>query len=140
MLLSIMVRNYQGELEATRYGPLDSDTYAHLLTWLLLLAAALTFPPKFEDPFTVPAESFEQDLAVNVSSAYVALRRAVQGFQTVKARSPEDKNEVPFVFIATGNVTPFQPSPVAMTLGSGKAALAYLISVGAEAYKAAGFR
>ena len=88
----------------------------------------------------MPAESFEQDLAVNVSSAYVALRRAVQGFQAVKAKSPEDKNEVPFVFIATGNVTPFQPSPVAMTLGSGKAALAYLISVGAEAYKAAGFR
>ena len=43
------------------------------------------------------------------------------------------------VFIATGNVTPFRPNPIAITLGSGKAALAYLVRVAVEAYDAAGF-
>lgn len=103
-------------------------------------AAALTFPPKPDDPFTVSAESFEQDLAVNVSSAYTALQHAVRGFQALKAKSTEGKDEVAKVFIATGNVTPFQPNPIAMTLGSGKAALTYLLSIATEAYRGAGYR
>lgn len=104
------------------------------------LAAAFTMPPDANDPFGVPTASFEQDLVVNASSAYAGLYHATQGFLTLKAKSKDDSGASPYVYIATGNVTPFQPNPVAVTLGSGKAALAYLISVGALAYNAAGYR
>ncbi|KAH7016017.1 uncharacterized protein B0I36DRAFT_254748 [Microdochium trichocladiopsis] len=103
-------------------------------------AAAFTMPPDANDPFQVPTASFEQDLAVNASSAYAGLLHATRGFLSSKAKSTEDNDALPYVYIATGNVTPFQPNPVAVTLGSGKATLAYLISVGAQAYKAAGYR
>ncbi|SPO07020.1 uncharacterized protein DNG_09714 [Cephalotrichum gorgonifer] len=102
-------------------------------------AAAFTPPSDANDPFRVPTASFENDLTVNVSGAYTALHHATQGFQSLKAQSAEG-NVPPFVFIATGNVTPFTPLPIAVTLGTGKAALAYLISAGAVAYKEAGFR
>ncbi|KFY86059.1 hypothetical protein V498_07609 [Pseudogymnoascus sp. VKM F-4517 (FW-2822)] len=103
-------------------------------------AAAFTMPPDANDPFGVPTASFEQDLVVNASSAYAGLYHATQGFLALKAKSKDDSGASPYVYIATGNVTPFQPNPVAVTLGSGKAALAYLISVGALAYNAAGYR
>ena len=69
-----------------------------------------------------------------MSSAYAALASATRGFKALKARRSTDNGSLPCVFIATGNVTPFQPNPIATTLGSGKAALAYLLSVGDAAY------
>ncbi|OCL07915.1 hypothetical protein AOQ84DRAFT_389200 [Glonium stellatum] len=103
-------------------------------------AAAFTMPPEADDPFHVPPTSFEQDLAINASSAYAGLFHATLGFLVLKTKSKEENDAMPYVYIATGNVTPFQPNPVAVTLGSGKATLAYLISVGAQAYKAVGYR
>lgn len=97
-------------------------------------------PPEADDPFHVPPTSFEQDLAINASSAYAGLFHATLGFLVLKTKSKEENDAMPYVYIATGNVTPFQPNPVAVTLGSGKATLAYLISVGAQAYKAVGYR
>lgn len=96
-------------------------------------------PTDYNDPFSVSTKAYEDDLAVNVSSGYAGLHRAVHGFQVLKANS-KDGGPPPCVYIATGNVTPFMQLPVAVTLGSGKSALAYLISIGAVAYKAAGFR
>lgn len=96
-------------------------------------------PPDVNDPFGVPTDAYQKDLNVNASSAYVGLHRAVHGFQALKTEA-EDGDVPPCVYIATGNVTPFTPAPVAVTLGSGKATLAYLISIGAVAYEAAGFR
>jgi hypothetical protein len=101
-------------------------------------AAAFTMPPDANDPFGVPTASFEQDLVVNALSAYAGLYYATRGFLALKSK--DDNGASPYVYIATGNVTPFQSNPVAVTLGSGKAALAHLISVGTLAYNAAGYR
>ncbi|KAM5355156.1 hypothetical protein ACJ41O_001802 [Fusarium nematophilum] len=98
-------------------------------------AAAVTFPEK-DDPFSVPPESFDQDMVVNASGAYAALYHTTRGFQKLK----EQPSGLPTVFIATGNVTPFQPNPLATTLGSGKAALAHLLAIGEKAYSGAGYR
>lgn len=103
-------------------------------------AAALSFPPDVSDPFSIAPGDFERDLAVNVSGAYIALHHATRGFRALEIEENEGRDDFPKLFIATGNVTPFQPSPTATTLGSGKAALAYLISVGAMAYPAVGYR
>ncbi|KAK4244964.1 epimerase/ hydratase [Corynascus novoguineensis] len=94
-------------------------------------AAALTFPPE-NDPFGVEPAAFTRDLAVNVDGAYAALHHAT--------RLARRHSVSPLVFIATGNVTPFQPHPLAVTLGSGKSALAHLISLGTAAYDAKEFR
>lgn len=91
--------------------------------------------PPDNEPFAIPVATFEQDLAVNMSSAYAALASATRGFKALKAQRTAKGASLPCVFIATGNVTPFQPNSIATTLGSGKAALAYLLSVGDMAYK-----
>lgn len=96
-------------------------------------AAALTFPSNFEDPFGVSPEAFVKDLGVNVSGVYFALNETVKGFKQLAA-------EIPKAFIATGNVLPFFVSPVGVTLGTGKAALTHLISIGATAYRESKFR
>ena len=100
-------------------------------------AATVTFPSDANDPFGVSPVDFEGDLPLNVTGAYTALHRASRGFLALKE---EGKDFVPLVFIATGNVTPFQPRRLAVTLGSGKAALAYLIELGEKAYETSGFR
>lgn len=104
---------------------------------LWLIAAALTFPSDVGDPFMIRPSDFEQNLAVNVSGAYAALHYSTRGFLALKETGSD---ELPKVFIETGNVTPFQPNAAAITLGSGKAALAYLVQVGAETYADHGFR
>lgn len=97
------------------------------------LAAALTFPSE-NDPFGVAPADFTRDLTINASAAYATIHHA-----TRLARQSQDKTS-PLVFIATGNVTPFQPKPLAVTLGSGKSALAHLISIGSLAYDSKEFR
>jgi len=87
------------------------------------------------NPFALSNEDFLKDLHVNLVGAYATLRETVQGFHSVGPSSAE-----PRVFIATGNVVPFQPHPAAITLGSGKAALAHLIEVGLQAYGEKGYR
>ena len=75
------------------------------------------------------------DLHVNLIGAYASLRETVSGFNTL---GPSFTG--PRVFIATGNVTPFQPFPMAVTLGTGKAALAHLIEIGIRGYGEKGYR
>lgn len=74
-----------------------------------------------------------KDIGVNASGAYAALSEAVKGFKKLDA-------EIPKAFIATGNVLPFQPVPLGVTLGTGKAALAHLLHIGAIAYSKSKFK
>jgi hypothetical protein len=101
----------------------------------LIIAANLIFPADADDPFAISPEAFESGLGVNVTGGYAALHHATRGFKQLR----EAGSNVPLAFIATGNVTPFQPTPVAMTLSSGKAALANLIDVASLAYKATNY-
>lgn len=90
-------------------------------------AANLTFPSKLDDPFAVSPEAFVKDLNVNVVGAYTALSEAVKGFKKLDTKTPR-------AFIATGNVLPFNPMALGVTLGTGKSALAHLINIGAITY------
>jgi len=90
-------------------------------------AATLTMPSNFEDPFAISPDAFVKDLGVNTIGAYAVLNQAVKGFNTLDAGAP-------IAFIATGNVLPFKPLAVGVTLGTGKAALVHLINIGAITY------
>ena len=95
-------------------------------------AAALTFAP-MDDPFSLTPEQYVSTLNVNLIGAYSALHHTVAAFK-------ECDKSLPKVFIATGNVVPWQPHPPATTLGSGKAGLVYLIQDGNIGYGKQGFR
>jgi hypothetical protein len=83
-------------------------------------------------PTTAPLTGFQQDLAVNTTSAYAAAQAAVTGF----ARLPDT---VPKTFIFTGNKGAATICPSVFTLGLTKAATWYLIQVLAAAYKDKGY-
>lgn len=72
---------------------------------------------------------------MNLFGAYAAMGEAVRGFESLV-----DEEAVPKVFIATGNVLPFQPSGSGISLGAGKAGLVYLIEAAVKAYGARGYR
>ena len=97
-------------------------------------AANLTFPSEATDPFgSVTSQAFKDDTAVNVTGAFVSMQESLKGFKSLSA-------EIPKVFIATGNVLPFFPSPIGFTLGAGKASLIHLINVGVQVYSSQNFR
>jgi len=96
-------------------------------------AAGLTFPSDFTDPFSVGAEAFAKDTAVNAVGSFAALQQFVTLSKELDASQPK-------VFIATGNVLPFRPFPACITLGAGKAALAHFIDVGTKSYGSQGLR
>jgi len=97
-------------------------------------AAAITFPKDLTDPFSsVSPDAFIKDLNLNLVGTYVALRLAVQGFQTLSA-------EIPKAFIETGNVLPWKPLAAGVTLGTGKAGVTHLINIAADAYKDKNYR
>lgn len=106
-------------------------------------AAALSFPSDLSDPVgSITTETMESDFRVNALGGYAALREAVEGFKALKEKEGDDSNSNSNngVFIATGNVTPFQPLPMALTLGVGKSALVHMLQVAVEAYRSDGFR
>jgi hypothetical protein len=90
-------------------------------------------PSNFEDPFGVSPDAFVKDIGVNTIGAYAALNQAVKGFKSLDAGTPK-------AFIVTGNVLPFKPIPVGVTLGTGKAAVAHLINIGATTYTKSNFK
>jgi len=97
-------------------------------------AAAITFPQNAEDPFTITPQDLERDNAVNAIGAYTALRESIHAFREL------DGNDIPKAFIATGNVTPFNPIPMALTLGSGKASLTHMIDIATKVHGKDNFR
>ncbi|KAH6608906.1 hypothetical protein Trco_002252 [Trichoderma cornu-damae] len=97
-------------------------------------AAALTVPSDVTNPFTIDVAAFESDVRMMNTSAYVAARESVAGFERLdKALSK--------VFIYTGNwlnaVT--MPDPRFVTLGSGKSAAASWIGTASMHYKDKGY-
>ncbi|UKZ75963.1 hypothetical protein TrVFT333_003659 [Trichoderma virens FT-333] len=97
-------------------------------------AAALTPPSDQTNPFTIDIEKFESDIRLMNTSAYVAAREAVAGFERL------DKS-LSKLFIYTGNwlnaVT--MPSPIFVTLGIGKSAAASWIGAASVHYKEKGY-
>lgn len=100
--------------------------------------AALTFVPE-DDPFSISGEQFQNDLNINVTGAYTCLKETVTSFKELQ-NTTQPTRGLPRVFIATGNVVPFKPMPMAFTLGSGKAALVHLIETANQAYGSKGYR
>lgn len=97
-------------------------------------AAALTPPADPTNIFTVDVDALESDLRLMNSSAYVAAREAVAGFDKLDKALPK-------AYIYTGNwlnvVALTLPSYV--TLGIGKSAASYWISAASSIYKDKGY-
>ncbi|UKZ90239.1 uncharacterized protein TrAFT101_005266 [Trichoderma asperellum] len=97
-------------------------------------AAALTPPADGSNPFTVDIDAFEKDLRLNNTSAYIAAREAVAGFERL------DKS-LSKAFIYTGNwlnaVT--MSNPIFVTLAAGKSAAAAWIGGASVHYKSKGY-
>ena len=73
---------------------------------------------------------------MNLIGAYTALHEMVKGWHATPTCADSGKR----VFIAIGNVISFQPLPMAMTVVSGKAALAHLIEIGSKACSTEGWK
>ncbi|KAL7927224.1 hypothetical protein ACQKWADRAFT_101420 [Trichoderma austrokoningii] len=97
-------------------------------------AASLTPPSDRTNPFTVDIDAFEKDLRLSSTSAYVAAREAVAGFERL------DKS-LAKTFIYTGNwlnaVT--MSNPIFVTLAAGKSAAASWIGAASVYYKNKGY-
>ncbi|EEU36453.1 uncharacterized protein NECHADRAFT_81213 [Fusarium vanettenii 77-13-4] len=98
-------------------------------------AATLTPPTDLQNPFTVPLESFEKDLSVLNTSAYVAAGETVSGFEAISA-------DIPRAFLYTGNglAGATAPVPLLVDLGTGKSAASYWIGSASGFYKEKGYK
>ena len=89
------------------------------------------------DPFTVTEEEFAQDIAINTTSAYAALKEALASFQTLPDSAAK-------TFFYTGNKlnVPGVVMPQLFTLGVGKAATSHIIesAVATQAYTDKGYK
>lgn len=88
--------------------------------------------PTGEDPLSLSQERFEQGLAINVTSPYLAAQEAIKGF----ADLPED---FPKSFIYTGNGLNKVAVPSLLDLGLGKTASAHFIEAATKAYGSKGW-
>ncbi|KAH8675579.1 hypothetical protein BX600DRAFT_453019 [Xylariales sp. PMI_506] len=95
-------------------------------------AASFTPSPP-EDPFAVPLASYNRDMIINNTSAFVAAQQAVLGF----AELPDDAARA---FFFTGNILNVAPLPSFMDAGTGKSASAHMMMAAAAAYKDRGFK
>ena len=100
----------------------------------MLTSAAGAFNSSSPDhALSLPISTFEQDLAVNVTSVYAAAQAAVAGFDELPSGSLK-------TFIFTGNGLNTKPIPVLLTLGVGKTAAAHLIWAASLSYKPKGYK
>ncbi|KAK5166279.1 uncharacterized protein LTR77_008540 [Saxophila tyrrhenica] len=84
------------------------------------------YPTKPEESFNIPTENFEQQLAINTTSAFVAMREAANSF----ARLDGSKT-----LIFTGTMANEGGVPGWLTLCVGKAAGAYMIDLAENVYR-----
>ena len=98
-------------------------------------AASLIPPPDPSSIFSIPAEAFASDLNINTNSAYVAAQEAVKGWGTLPAETKK-------TFIYTGNALNafLIPAPILTTLGTGKNASSFWISLADTLYSSNGTR
>lgn len=80
----------------------------------------LTTPEK---TFSIDLETFQQDLAINTTSAYAAAIEALSSFKTLPTSVPKS-------FIYTGNILNEGPIEGFLTLGVGKIASAHMLELG----------
>lgn len=83
--------------------------------------------------FSAPLPQFESDLALNVTSVFVAAQEAIAGFEELPKETPKS-------FIYTGNRLNIEPMPVLLSLGVGKSAGAHLMQAASMTYGAKGFK
>ncbi|KAH8665423.1 hypothetical protein BGZ61DRAFT_431325 [Ilyonectria robusta] len=98
-------------------------------------AAALTPPTDPQNPFTVPIEALERDLSVLNTSAYVAAREAVAGFEATAAGLPKA-----FIYTGNGLAGATSPLPLLVGLGTGKSAASYWVGSASAFYKEKGYK
>ncbi|AEO67133.1 75b3929b-a0a2-4b1a-b665-7db53caa5a2e [Thermothielavioides terrestris] len=98
-------------------------------------AGAVVSPVDAANPFTVPLDGLESVTAVTHTSAYVAAREAVAGWESLP-------KEVPKAFIYTGNICAavVLPKTFTVSFGSGKSAASYWIGLASEVYKEKGYK
>ncbi|CAG8974797.1 hypothetical protein HYALB_00000410 [Hymenoscyphus albidus] len=89
-----------------------------------------TFNPS---PFSLPLSTFSSGVAISITSAFAALKYAIEGFDTL----PADVNKT---FIYTGNKLNVEPWPQLLDLGVGKAAGAHMVVAAAKGYGGSGYR
>ncbi|OKL60157.1 hypothetical protein UA08_04903 [Talaromyces atroroseus] len=95
------------------------------------VSASTLTPPN--DPFALPLASFNRDVAINVTSAFVAAQLATLGFAQLPA-------SVSRTFIYTGNILNVTILPSFLDQGVGKSAGAHMVRAAAAAYKDRGFK
>lgn len=93
-------------------------------------ASTLTLP---NDPFALSLADFNRDVAINITSAFVAAQQATFGFAQLPASASK-------TFIYTGNILNVTILPAFIDQGIGKSAGAHMIWAAAAAYKDRGFK
>ncbi|OBT81244.1 hypothetical protein VE02_09700, partial [Pseudogymnoascus sp. 03VT05] len=94
--------------------------------------SASTFTPA-QDPFALPLADLNKDLAINITSAFVAAQQAAAGFAELPASAAR-------TFIYTGNILNVSILPGFLSQGMGKSAGAHMIWAASAAYKDRGFK
>ncbi|EKJ72753.1 hypothetical protein FPSE_07019 [Fusarium pseudograminearum CS3096] len=95
-------------------------------------ASAGNFSPA-KDPFDLPLEDFNNNVTINIRSAFVAAQQAVAGF----AKLPDSASRT---FIYTGNVLNVAMLPQFLAAGIGKSGAAHMIWNASAAYKERGYK
>ncbi|KFY79250.1 hypothetical protein V499_01727 [Pseudogymnoascus sp. VKM F-103] len=94
--------------------------------------SASTFTPA-QDPFALPLADLNKDLAINITSAFVAAQQAAACFSQLPASAAR-------TFIYTGNILNVSILPGFLSQGLGKSAGAHMIWAASAAYKERGFK
>ena len=94
--------------------------------------SAVAFSPQ-PDLLSVELKTFQEHLAINTTSAFIAVQEAVKSFDAIA-----DKN-LPHAFIFSGNKLNEMIFPPLFTLGLGKSASSHLIEYAAQIYGPKGY-
>ncbi len=89
------------------------------------------YATKPEESFNIPTETFEEQLAINSTSVFLAIREMVAG--SAKLAGPK-------TFIFTGNQSNEGGVPGWLSLGVGKVSSAYMIELADNVYREQDFR
>lgn len=105
-------------------------------TTIVYNAAALTTPDDLTNIFSVSTEDLAADMAVMNTSAFLAAKQAVMGFENCT------NEKDPKAFIYTGNHLAVDTPPVTrlVTLGLGKSAASYWIGAASKTFKEQEYR
>ncbi|RGP69394.1 short chain type dehydrogenase [Fusarium longipes] len=95
-------------------------------------ASAGNFSPA-NDPFDLPLDDFDTNVAINIRSPFVAAQQAVAGF----AQLPDSASRT---FIYTGNIHNVAMIPQFLAAGIGKSGGAHMIWNASAAYKDRGYK